>query len=281
MSDADRHSDLGGGRTAYLERGSGEAIVFIHGVGLHSAVWRSQVDHFATRARVVAYDTLGHGRSDLPPRDATLEDYLAQLADLLDVLEIPSAVLSGHSMGAMIATAFAATRPDRVHGLVAFNTVYRRSPEERCSALERAELLAREGSAATVDAAISRWFGEPIEPEDRGRAEDLHRWLLAADPEGYARAYRVFATSDDAFADQMGALTAPALFVTGEFDPHSTPAMSRALAAEASNARAVILPGERHMFAYRSPGRASDLISGFLAETGGAATRAMPSGGAR
>lgn len=238
--------------------------MFIHGVGLHCGVWRPQVAEFATSNRVVAYDIYGHGLSDRPPPNATLDDYVEQLAAMLDVLSVRSAVVIGHSMGAMIATAFAATYPLRVEALVAFNTVYRRSPGERKAVLERAAILRSQGPAATVEAAIARWFGAGLSRSDLEKAETLRNWLLNADEEGYAAAYSVFASSDDAFSDRLHRLDAPALFVTGEHDPHSTPAMSLALAAACPNATACVLPDEWHMTTFKSPHLANTLIAEFL-----------------
>lgn len=264
MSDAEHIVRTAHGRTAYLDRGWGRAIVFIHGVGLHCGVWSPQIESFSTSHRVVAYDTYGHGLSDRPPPGAKLDHYLDQLARLMEALNLPSAVLVGHSMGAMIATAFAATYPAKVEGLIAFNPVYRRSPAQREAVLERADILLAEGPAATVDAAIARWFGTRLSESDREKAATLRHWLMKADAEGYAAAYRVFASSDDLFSDRLHALQAPALFVTGEYDPNSIPSMSLALAAACPNAAARILPNEGHITTFKTPSLADEIISSFL-----------------
>ncbi len=47
-------------------------MVLVHGVGLRSEVWDPQVAAFSTSHRVIVYDTLGHGGSDLPPELASL-----------------------------------------------------------------------------------------------------------------------------------------------------------------------------------------------------------------
>lgn len=264
MSDAEHIVRTAHGRTAYLDRGCGRPIVFVHGVGLHCGVWSPQIEACAAFNRVVAYDTHGHGLSDGPPPEAKLDHYLDQLAGLMEALDLPSAVLVGHSMGAMIATAFAATYPAKVEGLIAFNAVYRRSREQRKAVLERADRLRASGPAATVDAAIARWFGTGLSEGDREKAARLRHWLMNADAEGYAAAYRVFASSDDLFSDRLHGLQAPALFVTGESDPNSIPSMSLALAAACPNAAARILPNEGHMTTFKTPALANELIADFL-----------------
>ncbi len=94
-------------------------MVLVHGVGLRGDVWAPQVAAFSTSHRVIVYDTLGHGGSGLPPESAGLGVYVAQLEGLLDALGVACAVLIGHSMGALITTAFAIANPGRVAALAA------------------------------------------------------------------------------------------------------------------------------------------------------------------
>ncbi len=241
-------------------------MVLVHGVGLRSDVWDPQVAAFSTSHRVVVYDTLGHGHSDLPPPSASLETYVAQLEGLLDTLDIARAVVAGHSMGAVIATAFAIANPARVSALAALCPVYDRSAGSRAAALARAHALAECGPAASVDATIARWFADHARPPARRKADTLRGWLAEADPTGYARAYRVFVSCDEAIVGRLGALTMPALFLAAQHDRNSTPAMSRRMAAEAPRGRAVVLPNARHMVPFVSPRPVNARLHAFLEE---------------
>ncbi len=262
----------GGLRTAYGVHGAGPAgsagstMVLVHGVGLRSEVWEPQVTAFSTSHRVIVYDTLGHGGSDLPPESASLDVYVAQLEGLLDALRISRAVVIGHSMGAIIATAFAIANPARVAALAALCPVYDRSAESRAAALARAETLASAGPAAGVDATLARWFGDDTSPRARDKAAALRAWLADADATGYARAYRVFVSSDQAIVGRLGTLAMPALFLAGSHDPNSTPAMARRMAAEAPHGQAVVLPNARHMVPFVSPGPVNARLRAFLEE---------------
>ena len=100
------------------------------------------------------------GGSDLPPESASLGVYVAQLEGLLDALGVARAVVIGHSMGAIIATAFAIANPSRVAALGALCPVYDRSAESRAAALARAETLAVAGPGADLEATLARWFGD-------------------------------------------------------------------------------------------------------------------------
>ena len=250
--------------SAWHETGDGAPVILIHGVGLNADVWGCQIEALAPSHRVIAYDTLGHGLSALPPEEAGIGHYVGQLFRLMDGLNLRGASLVGHSMGAMIAIAAALDEPARIERLVALNAVHDRSPERRAAARERADLLDRDGAAKTTEAALERWFGPIAEGAFVEERAQIRSWLDAVDPIGYARAYRVFATSDAAYANRLEELQCPALFMTGERDPHSTPAMSRAMAAAAPQGHAVVLPGQRHMAAFAAPDLCNRIILDFL-----------------
>ena len=252
-----------GGALAFRVQGAGRPVVFLHGVGLNKNAWRAQENRFSAQRTTIACDLPGHGESPLPPEKPALSDYSAPLANLLDDLGHARADIVGHSFGGLAALDFALRFPERTRRLVVLNGVFRRSPEARRAALARAETLARNNPAEKANLAenaLRRWFGRGDGPA----AARAREWLLAANPAGYARAYRLFAESDSAFADRLQNLRAPTLFVTGADDPNSTPEMSRAMAALAPRGAARILPGQRHMAALESPEIVNPVLQKFL-----------------
>ena len=88
-------------RLAYLDRGRGAPVVFIHGWSLGSAIWSLQTDWLAERGlRAVAYDRRGHAGSDKPADGYDFDTLAADLAAVLDQLDLNDVTLVGHSMGA-------------------------------------------------------------------------------------------------------------------------------------------------------------------------------------
>lgn len=251
--------------TAWIEAGRGEPLVLVHGVGMNRAVWAPQIAYFAERGwRVIAYDMLGHGASPRPPATTQLANLRRQLGGLLDELGIERAHLVGHSMGSLVAIDFALHAPEWVHDVVALNAVYERSPAQRSAVQDRARRLAEGSADATLEETLDRWFG----PEQRTRQPDsiaaVRQWLDAVDPVGYARVYGCFARADDAFTGRLPELAVPALFITGEHDPNSTPEMSSRMAAESPLGELAVVPGERHMMAYVEPDSVNPLIDRFI-----------------
>lgn len=106
-----------------VRRGSGDPIVFLHGLGTSAATWDRCMDLLADRFGVVAVDLLGHGGSPVPddPAEYTRDRALLDIDEVLATLDAP-AVLVGHSLGGYLALAHAATRPGVARGVVVLNT---------------------------------------------------------------------------------------------------------------------------------------------------------------
>lgn len=250
--------------TAYTRFGRGRPVVLIHGVGMNQAVWMPQIKPLARHHEVITYDMLGHGASPLPPEPTTLAAYADQLRDLLDALDLESAVVVGHSMGALVAMDFAVRHAERCRALVAMNAVYCRSAQEREAVLQRAAAVRDVGSAANVAETLKRWFGTPVPAAQQAVAELSQRMLTAVHPVGYARTYGVFAMADAEHAQSLSRLRLPSLFLTGDLDPNSTPAMSRLMAAQVPGAQVVVLDKARHMMSLTDPDRVGEVLSQFL-----------------
>jgi len=110
--------DLHGDRVAYLDEGSGEAVVLLHGVAGSSQTWRALIRPLSRKYRVIAPDLLGHGNSSKPRSDYSLGALSALVRDILDELGIARATIVGHSLGGGIAMQFVYQHPDYVDRLV-------------------------------------------------------------------------------------------------------------------------------------------------------------------
>ena len=250
------------GGTAWREAGHGPPVLLIHSVGLNADAWEPQIAALAARRRVIAPDLPGHGRSNLMPEDAGLEDFVAVMAALIEDLNLPPLPVVGHSFGAMIALGRALDHPKKVTSLVTLNAVHCRDAQARAAVEGRAKRIT--GSSVDVIETLARWF--PNDPNGP-LAQKVAGWLRTTNPKGYAVAYRIFATADHAHEGRLSKLACPALFMTGVADPHSTPAMSEHMAHEAPDARAVALPGARHMMNLTHPAETTNTILGFLHST--------------
>jgi pimeloyl-ACP methyl ester carboxylesterase len=188
------------------------------------------------------------------------------LADLADGVasEIPSGShVVGFSLGALVAQHLARYRPDLVATLTSVSSVCQRTPDERAAVLARLR-RAENDFAASAAASLRRWYdGTNVDAEQVRRTEAT---LLANDTGSFLHCYHVFATADAEIGAELNRITVPALAVTGEHDPGSTPEMTRRLAAAMPNCRAAVVPGARHMLPVEQPRELVDHLSTFIGE---------------
>jgi pimeloyl-ACP methyl ester carboxylesterase len=108
-----------GARLFYERQGEGRpALVFVHGFACTHEDWRAQVECFRARRCVVTCDLRGHGASSGTPEQCDIATYGADVAALLQALQLPPAILIGHSMGCRVVLQAYLEAPQRVAGLV-------------------------------------------------------------------------------------------------------------------------------------------------------------------
>ncbi len=223
-------------------RGSGQAFVLLHGVGLNADAWIGQLDPLAEHCKLIAIDLPGHGQSPRLVAATSLGDYSEFIAGAIAKLPAP-VLLAGHSMGAMIALDIAIRHPEKLLGVVAMNAVFERSEAASRAVRSRAAALTDDHDPDPTPT-LKRWFGEALQqPEARA----CRHWLESVNPKGYQQAYQVFAENPGPAAQDLRELNLPALFMTGADDANSTPAMSRAMAKLVPRGQAVVMPGAAHM----------------------------------
>jgi pimeloyl-ACP methyl ester carboxylesterase len=110
--------DLDGYATHYIEMGSGEPVILLHGYFYDSLQWSKNLGALAARFKVYALDLWGFGYSTREPMDYGYPLYVRQLLKFMDVLGIEKASLVGQSMGGGTAILFATQRLERVNKLV-------------------------------------------------------------------------------------------------------------------------------------------------------------------
>src|SRR6266516_2499770 len=93
-------------------------MVLVHGLGGSAVNWMAVGPGLATRARVLAPDLAGFGRSPLAGRSARVQANQRLLGRFIDEFAVDPVILVGNSMGGMIALLEAADHPERVAGLV-------------------------------------------------------------------------------------------------------------------------------------------------------------------
>ena len=240
-------------------------VVLIHGLGLTRAVWQWLTPDL-TRFRVLTYDLIGHGETAPPEGQPVLKDLAAQLAALLDHLNIDRAAIIGFSLGGMIARRFAQDYPARTTALVILHSAHKRSEKAQGAILFRVAQAEEQGPAATVELALERWYTDACRTARHDLMDLTRQWVLANDPAVYPKLYRILAHGVDEIVAPQPPITCPALVLTGDEDTGNGPEMSVAIATEIPRSRLVILKGLRHMALAEDPEAVNRPVTAFLTE---------------
>lgn len=157
-----RYVEARGVRLHYLDYGTAgrSSMLCLHGGAAHGHWFDFVAGSFTRDYHVLALDQRGHGDSAwVEPPAYRYEDYVSDLAEVVEQLDLRDFVLVGHSMGGMVSLLYAATHPGRVASLVVVDTTMRMS-EERLAAMH--EVGNRQGSRyATREEFVARFRLRP------------------------------------------------------------------------------------------------------------------------
>jgi pimeloyl-ACP methyl ester carboxylesterase len=106
------------GSVEYHVGGSGEPLLLLHGLAGSTGNWVELVPDLVGRYRVISIDLPGHARSAPLGRGATVADFAATVAAVLDAEGVQQAVVTGHSFGGLVALRLARSRPELVRALL-------------------------------------------------------------------------------------------------------------------------------------------------------------------
>jgi len=113
-------------RLHYVERGTGEPLLLLHGNGATSRELELSglIDQLADRYRVIAFDRPGYGHSQYFEQSSDPETQATLFSKALRQLGVQSAVVAGHSWGTLVATALALSHPQQVRRLILISGYY-------------------------------------------------------------------------------------------------------------------------------------------------------------
>lgn len=222
-------------------RRDGEAgrpvVILSHSLGASMAMWDEQVEALAGHYAVVRYDTRGHGASDAPAGDYSLDRLGRDVLAVMDHLGIASARFCGLSLGGMTGQWLGVHASERIERLVIANSSAHMGPPE--SWQQRIAAVRESGMAALAPAVLERWFTPAFLAADGPGVARTRARLIATDPDGYAGCCAAIRDMD--LRPIIGLVRAPTLVIAGAQDPATPPDHSDLIAARIAGARLVTL----------------------------------------
>ncbi|WP_010252414.1 alpha/beta fold hydrolase [Myroides injenensis] len=143
---------------SYIEKGKGNAIVFLHGFLENASMWDTYIDYFATRNRVIAIDLLGHGKTESLGYVHSMEDMADAVYAIISSLKLKKVTLIGHSMGGYVSLAFGELYPELVKKIILIASTTRSDSDEKKVNRSRSIELIKKNSETFVKMAINNLF---------------------------------------------------------------------------------------------------------------------------
>jgi 3-oxoadipate enol-lactonase len=235
-------------------------LVLSHSLGCDLGMWDPQMAALLERFRVLRYDTRGHGASDVPAGDYSIEMLGRDVLELCASKGVDRFAFCGLSMGGAVGQWLAIHVPQKMTALVLANTSPRFGTKETWNA--RLEAVRAGGIEAIADAGMQRFFSQPN--LNSASAQTIRRVLLGTDSAGYAAC--CVALRDLDFTDEVARISAPTLVIGSDQDP-STPWESNGalLAGKIPGAKARLLAGA-HLSNLEQPSLFTAAILEFLTQ---------------
>ncbi len=252
-------------RLAYDETGTGPALMLVHAAIADRRMWDPVVPLLADAFRVIRYDSRGFG--DSPAADGTFAHW-RDLAAVVRALDAAPARMIGVSMGGASVLALGLEEPELIDRMVVVAPgIGSSEPSAAMIAFWDAEdaALDRGDLDEATEVNLRTWLDGPmrtpseVDPALRSSVFGMQRRAFEiANPESEEERPAAPLRS------RLSSIAAPMLLIVGELDQPDSLAASKAVAAEAPNARFVSMPGVAHLPPLEAPERFVELVRPFL-----------------
>jgi len=109
--------NIDGSDIHYIDEGSGDPILFLHGNPTSSYLWRNIIPHLSQNARCIAPDLIGMGKSDKPELDYRFKDHYRYIKRFIEELGLKQITLVLHDWGSGIGFHYTVNHPENVKGI--------------------------------------------------------------------------------------------------------------------------------------------------------------------
>jgi pimeloyl-ACP methyl ester carboxylesterase len=238
----------------YEVHGDGPAILLSHGYSATCRMWDGQIAAFKDRYTIIVWDMRGHGESDYPADPAAYSEALTvgDMAAILDVCDLPAAIIGGLSLGGYMTLAFHQRHPERCRALMLFDT----GPGFRNAEAREAWNQRARARGDDLDTRGLAALGQSDEVR-------MSRHRSASGLAGAARG--MLAQETDGVIRSLDTIAVPALVLVGANDTNFLAATDY-MAAKIPGARKVVIPDAGHAANLHQPAAFNRAMEDFLSE---------------
>ena len=206
---------------SYISEGSGETVLFIHGLSGCKEEWEYSIPFFSENFNAIAIDLPGSGNSDKPDTNYTMDFYADAIKGFLEEMGIEKAVILGNSMGGLISQSFTLKYPEKVKKLVLVDSAgINPSGSKSPISLNMDAFQKQKGfSPAIIKMMKKMLFYKPSEETDKL----IKRAISDMEREDYPAAFNAILSSAENvikadLSEKIGSINTPTLIVWGEND---------------------------------------------------------------
>lgn len=134
-------AEVFGSRMHYIESGTGDPILFLHGNPTWSYLWRNVIPHLSSLGRCIAPDLIGYGRSDKPSLEYTWFDHSRYLDQFIETLGLENITLVLHDQGSGLGFHYARRHERNIKAIAFMEAIIRPYPWDEFSTPEFRELF--------------------------------------------------------------------------------------------------------------------------------------------
>jgi 3-oxoadipate enol-lactonase len=248
--------------------GSGELLVFMHGIGGNKRNWHDNLPAFASHWHAVAWDARGYGESDDYEGPLDFKSYADDLARVLDHFKAAKAHIVGLSMGGRIAMDFAARYPQRLLTLTLCDThpgfAHLPDDKKREFIRLRKEPLINGGEPKDIAVPVAKTLVGPNASKEA--FDKLVDSMTRLHKESYIKSIEATVMSDN--QSRLGEIRVPTHVIVGGEDRLTTPEMARGLVDKIPNAKLTVIPDAGHLVNIEKPAEFNDAAIGFIRSAG-------------
>jgi 3-oxoadipate enol-lactonase len=238
-------------------------LVLSHSLACSVCMWDPQIEALKGNYRILAYDTRGHGASDAPKGEYTLEMLADDLKALLEALGARDPHYCGLSMGGMIGQTFALKYPGVLRTLVLADTTSRLPAEVLPTWTQRIQVAQEKGMQPLVQPTLERWFTEGFRKSNPEPVAAIGKLIAATPVPGYVGCCHAIPKVNT--TARLKEIKAPILVVCGDKDPGTPPAMSQEIHDNAPGSKLVWIPDAAHLSNLEKPAAFTQALQGFVA----------------
>lgn len=238
------------------------AVVLSHSLACSLFMWEPQLKPLEEHFQVLRYDTRGHGLSDAPEGDYTIEQLGEDAVGLLDTLGIDKVHWVGLSMGGMIGQCLALNYAHRLMSLVLCDTGSVMPEEAQSVWQERIDEARTGGMEARLQATLENWFTPSYLKQEPPGLASIREQFLSTSVTGYIGCIQAIRGLH--FIDRLSEIKMPTLIIVGREDSGTPVEASEAMHVRIQGSKLVIIPNAAHLSTVAQPGAVNSALLEFL-----------------